>query len=218
MRALTRGKNKMMRINDMKYFLSFLLVLFALPALAQSTESLSDLKIDYDQYYRYANKKCDFSFQLPEPPTAKIIWGEMKVPLKVKDMPNYGEIGEHVIYHVKSLDQKNYFILDAYCLYSPIADYKSVDLAALEAKFEEIASEHNLRNYNIKTEAITDEFFVGTLNGMKVLENEKVENFYYQYFKGKKSVLMLEMRHNAEQIGMERMHKYLQDSLIYGGN
>ncbi|GEM_PF-1438589 len=222
-----------MRIKDMKYILTVILCMFfVMPALSQEAPknvtpvaknkedvfSPSTISVDLTKHYRYTNKKCDFSFQVPEAPTSKILWGEMTLPMKIKDMPTYGEAGEHLIYHVMSNDKSTYFKLDAYCLYNREADYSSIDLAAMETKLQSLVEEQGLRNYKIKTEPISQDFMVGTLYGLKIDDNEKVNSHYYQYFKGKDSILMLEMKYNSEQMGIDLIQKYIKDSLIYGGN
>lgn len=219
----------MMRINVMKKILPLIILsLLALPVAAQTPEKMDSkapvekidpaaLDIDLNKYYRYANKKCDFSFQLPDAPSTKVLWGEMELPFKIKGMPTYGEVGEHLKYDVKSLNKENYFDLDAYCLYGEHADYKAIDLASMETKLQSIVDNNDLRSYKITTEPVTDEFIVGTLNGLKVNEeDETVHSYRYQYFKGRNSLLMIQIKYNAEKSDMDKLYTYIQDSLIYG--
>lgn len=223
----------MTRIDSMKYILTVLLFILSVPAIAQESTTASktdttvkkapvvngsDLPVNFKKYYRYTNKKCDFSFQVPESPSTRIIWGEMKLPIDMPNTPPFGELGEHVKYHIRSIDGQNFFDLDAYCIYTPSADYKKVDLAFMERELQKVVNQNDLRNYKIRTQPVTDDFIVGSLRGLKTTENDQVHTYYYQYFKGLNSVLLLQMRYNAEYSGMDRMYKYIEDSLIYGNN
>ena len=214
---------------SMKHIFTLLFVIFSLPALAQTPENapapadavvapvdVSALDIDLTRYYRYVNKKCEFSFQLPEAPQTSVIWGETEIPPIVDNLPKGGEIGEHVIYHRRSIDDSKFLHFDAYCLYPENMDLSTVTAGTLENKFKLQGVTLDLSNLKVKAQQVSDDFIAASMTGLAIGDNdEDITAYYYQAFKGPNSLLLIQTIYNAEQTVARSFNDYIRDSMIY---
>ena len=174
------------------------------------------VEIDLSQYYRYVNKKCEFSYQVPEPPRATVIWGETEVPIDLPNLPEFGEIGEHVSYHRTSLNGEKFIKFDAYCLYPENTDFSNLTPETLENKMKTYGLKNDLRNLKVKAQKIGEDFIAASMTGLVIdPETEAVTAHYNQYFKGPETLLLIENIYNIEPPQARAFNAYIRDSLIY---
>ena len=185
------------------------------PAVEEKID-LSSLQIDLTQYYRYVNRKCEFSYQLPEAPRSEVIWGETEVPLEIENLPETGEIGEHTIFHRQSLNGEQYLHFDAYCIYPENIELSEMTANILENKLKAEGVDLNLRNLKVKAQNIGEDFVAASMTGLLIDDVTKdVTAYYYQAFRGPKTLMLLKTVYNAEQTVARDFNKYIRDSMIY---
>ncbi|MGM0422547.1 MAG: hypothetical protein ACQEQL_05550, partial [Pseudomonadota bacterium] len=190
--------------------------LCAYAVTAQAQEGSDAPKISLNEPYRYSNEECEFSFQLPEPPRRYPVWGDTELPTKLVKNPGYGEVGEKVEYHVRSLDKKIHFYFSGHCIYPEEQFFNDMEKTDIEDELNRISEELNLRNRAISVQDLGQDVLLGSMTGFQLGEEEQdVKAFFIQFMKGHQSLLILKNHYSADQPQYSSTYKFIQESMVF---
>lgn len=204
----------------MKYwcYIALIAFLFSFSAFPSKAERKLEAapEISLDKPYRYANQKCEFSFQTPKSPQRRTLWGESRLPTRLVKNPGYGEVGEQLVYNIASLDKTAYFKVTAFCIYPPNPEIAEIEDKEIETELRRFQKLHDLKQDSVDVHKLPKRVAIGSLSGYKVFEeSQDVTAYQLQIFKGRKSIFILSVEYSAEQLQYADIRKFIQDSIIF---